>query len=150
MGCSTLVVEDIVKTLYKKKLEGSSEMLLSRITVLLVSLLSFALALTVVGILRTITTALALTTSFTFILISGIYFPKILRRAAGFCVVLASLLLWIIWTYFPSLRIGPELIYAEWVVCGGIIIAFALLAKEPAGDLFADPDEIGKGALKQA
>jgi SSS family solute:Na+ symporter len=141
MGCSTLILEDVVKRIYKKPLDGGSEMLLSRAVVLLVSLLSFGLALTVVGILKTITTALAVTTSFTFILIAGIYYPRILRRGAGFWVVLASLALWVIWTYFPSLRIGPELIYVEWAVCGAILLGFALLTREPAGDLFTAPPE---------
>jgi SSS family solute:Na+ symporter len=136
MGCSTLIVEDVVKKICKKPLEGASEMLVSRLTVLLVSLLSFALALTVVGILRTITTALALTTSFTFILLAGIYCPRLIRRAAGFWVVLASLLLWILWTFCPQIRVVPHLIYLEWAVCGAIIVLFAVLAKEPAGELF--------------
>ncbi|MDR3204551.1 MAG: sodium:solute symporter family protein [Deltaproteobacteria bacterium] len=137
MGCSTLVLEDVVKKIYVKPLNNAQEIFLSRIVVLLVSLLSFGLALTVVGILKTITTALAVTTSFTFIVLAGIYCPGILKRAAGFWVVLASLVLWIIWTYFPSLRIGPELIYAEWLVCGTILLLFAIFAKEPARDIFS-------------
>ncbi|MDR1086553.1 MAG: sodium:solute symporter family protein [Deltaproteobacteria bacterium] len=141
MGCSTLIVEDVVKKIRTKPLEGAAEMVVSRLTVLLVSLLSFALALTVVGILRTITTALALTTSFTFILLAGIYCPKINRRESGFWVVLASLILWILWTFCPKVRIVPELIYLEWLVCGAIMVVFALVAKEPAGELF--PEESG-------
>jgi SSS family solute:Na+ symporter len=136
MGCSTLVLEDIVKKAYKKPLKGAREMLVSRAVVLVVSLLSFALALTTSGILTTITTALALTTSFTFVLIAGIYFPKLLKRAVGFWVVLASLVLWLLWTFFPVLRVLPALIYAEWIVCGLIILGFWFFAKEPAGSLF--------------
>ena len=134
MGCSTLVLEDVVKKV-TGPMGPSREMIVSRLVVLLVSLLSFALALTVVGILKTITTALAVTTSFTLLIMAGIYFPQFCRRAAGFWVVLASLLLWVVWTYFPSLRIGPELIYVEWVVCGAIFIFCALFCKEPAGRL---------------
>jgi SSS family solute:Na+ symporter len=141
MGCSTLVLEDVVKKIYRKPLTESHEMLASRLVVLLVSLLAFALALTVKGILTTIITALALTTSFTFIVIGGIYFPKIMKRAAGFWIVLASLVLWLIWTFFPSLRVFPELIYAEWLVCGAILVLFGLIAKEPAGDIFARTKE---------
>jgi SSS family solute:Na+ symporter len=137
MGCSTLVVEDVVKKLYPRQLSGSREMLVSRLVVLLVSLLSFALALTVTGILQTITTALALTTSFTLIVIAGIYFPRILRRAAGFWLVLASLVLWLLWTLFPGLRVLPGLIYAEWLVCGVMVLLFWAFATEPAGDIFA-------------
>jgi SSS family solute:Na+ symporter len=145
MGCSTLILEDVVKKVYKKPLKGSNEMLVSRIIVLLVSLLSFGLALTVTGILTTITSALALTTSFTFILLAAIYFPKILKRAAGFWIVLASLVIWFLWTYFPSVRVLPHLIYAEWLICGLILILFGIFAKEPAGDVFK-PINIGEDA----
>ncbi|GHU04735.1 symporter [Alphaproteobacteria bacterium] len=146
MGCSTLVLEDIVKKAVPRPMSSGREMLVSRIVVLLVSLLSFGLALTVVGILKTITTALALTTSFTILIVAGIYFPKLVKKACGFWIILASLVLWIIWTFFPSLRVGPELIYAEWIVCGGIFALFALFAKQPAKRLIPlDPDAL-KGA----
>jgi SSS family solute:Na+ symporter len=135
MGCSTLVLEDIVKKVYTKPIPSSRELLVSRLTVLVVSLFGLILALTAVSILQTITTALAITTSFTLFILVSIYCPKICKRAAGFPVVLASLLLWIIWTYFPQFRIGPELIYVEWVVCGGIFIICTIFGKKPAGRL---------------
>jgi SSS family solute:Na+ symporter len=141
MGCSTLVLEDVVKKVYRKPIKGSREMLVSRIVVLLVSILSFALALTVKGILATIVSALALTTSFTFIVLAGIYFPKILKRAAGFWIVAASMVLWLLWTFQPAFRVLPALIYAEWLVCGLLLVAFAIFAREPAGDIFAKTKE---------
>ena len=134
MGCSTLVLEDVVKKV-TGPMSARREMIVSRLVVLLVSLLSFALALTVVGILKTITTALAVTTSFTLLIVAGIYFPKLCRRAAGFWIVLASLILWVIWTFIPAWRVGPELIYLEWAVCGTIFLVSALVLKEPAGSL---------------
>jgi SSS family solute:Na+ symporter len=141
MGCSTLILEDVVKKVYRKPLVGAREMLVSRIVVLLVSLLAFALALTVVGILSTITTALALTTSFTIIVLAGVYCPKLIKKAAGFWLILASLVLWLLWTFFHSLRVLPALIYAEWLVCGLILVAFAIFAKEPAGNIFSNSKE---------
>ncbi len=139
MGCSTLVMEDVVKKI-SGPMSQSREMMVSRLVVLCISLLAFGLALTVVGILKTITTALAVTTSFTILVVAGIYFPKLCRRAAGFWVVLASLLLWIVWTFMPSWRIGPELIYVEWLVCGGIFLFCAMFCKEPAGSLVPAED----------
>jgi SSS family solute:Na+ symporter len=136
MGCSTLVLEDVVKKVYRKPLTGSREMLVSRLVVLFVSIFSFVVALTATGILNTITTALALTTSFTFIVIAGIYFPKILKKEAGFWIVLASIVLWELWTMFPAVRVLPGLIYAEWIVCGALLLGFGIFAKEPAGNIF--------------
>jgi SSS family solute:Na+ symporter len=136
MGCSTLVLEDVIKkTVYKKAIPHKWEMVVSRLVVLFVSGLSFLLALTVVGILQTITTALAITTSFTLFVIASMYFPKACKKAAGFPIVLASLVLWIIWTYFPQFRFGGELIYAEWAVCGVIFVICAIFCKKEAGRL---------------
>ena len=135
MGSSTLVMEDIVKRIWTKPIKPEYELALSRVVVLLVSLFSLLLAFTVVGILRTITTALAITTSFTLLLVAGIYFPNLCKKASGFWVVLASLLLWIVWTFAPQYRVGPELIYIEWLVCGAIFWACAVFCKEPANRL---------------
>ena len=135
MGCSTLVLEDVVKKVYQKPISNRHEMLVSRVVVLIVSLLSFILALTVVGILKTITTALALTTSFTLLILAGLYFPKLVKKSAGFLIVAASLVLWIVWTYLPQFRVGPALIYMEWVVCVIIFILCAIFDKRPAGAL---------------
>jgi SSS family solute:Na+ symporter len=49
--------------------------------------------------------------------------------------VLASLALWLIWTFVPESRIVPELIYMEWLVCGVIFILCAIFCKEPANPL---------------
>ena len=56
---------------------------------------------------------------------------------------MASLALWLLWTFFPSLRILPGLIYAEWLVCVAIMILFAIVAKVPAGSIF-EPDADAK------
>lgn len=139
MGCSTLVMEDVVKKV-AGPMAPRREMLTSRLVVLLTSLLAFGLSLTVVGILKTITTALAVTTSFTLLIVAGFYFPRLCRRAAGFWVILASLVLWAIWTYIPAWRVGPELIYVEWAVCGAIFLLCAAICKEPAGRLITDEE----------
>ena len=138
MGCSTLVIQDVWKQLYTKPVSARSELLISRAIVLGVSLLSFLLALSVVGILKTLTTALAITTSFSLLIMANIYVPHLCKKASGFWILLASLLLWIMWTYVPSLRIGPHLIYLEWVVCFAIFTICAIICKEPAGRLLPD------------
>ena len=138
MGCSTLVIQDVWKQLYTKPVSARSELLISRAIVLGVSLLSFLFALSVVGILKTLTTALAITTSFSLLIMANIYVPHLCKKASGFWILLASLLLWIMWTYVPSLRIGPHLIYLEWVVCFAIFTICAIICKEPAGRLLPD------------
>jgi SSS family solute:Na+ symporter len=137
MGCSTLVLEDIIKKAYKKPIEGKNQMLVSRLTVLFVSALAFLLALTAQSIVQVITTALAITTSFTILILANIYLPKICKYAAGLPMMTASLALWIVWTFVPSIRgmWGGQLVYPEWLVCAIIFILCAIFGKKPAGHL---------------
>jgi SSS family solute:Na+ symporter len=143
MGCSTLVLEDIVKKVYPKPMNSKNQMIVSRLTVLFVSLLAFLLALTVSSIVAAITTALAITTSFTILILANIYCPRFCKRAAGFPMMLASLLLWILWTFLPSMRgmWGGQLVYPEWLVCFAIFVIAAILGKEPAGKLIPQEDK---------
>jgi SSS family solute:Na+ symporter len=137
MGCSTLVLEDIIKKAYKKPIQGSHQMIVSRLTVLCVSVLAFLLALTVQSIVQTITTALAITTSFTILILANIYLPKFCKYAAGLPIMVASLVIWLVWTFAPQVRPmwGGQLVYPEWLVCLIIFVLCAIFGKKPAGQL---------------
>jgi SSS family solute:Na+ symporter len=157
MGCSTLVSEDIVKKIYTKPISEKNEMIMLRVLVLFVSLLSFVLALTARGILATITSALAITTSFTLFVTAAIYFPKLCKKAAGFPIILASLLVWVYWTYITPYTapyyeklgltgilqwpIFKHIVYVEWIICVAIFAVCALICREPAGRLIAENKE---------
>jgi SSS family solute:Na+ symporter len=123
MGCSTLLIQDVLKRAFPKTFSPNTELLLSRFTVFLVSACSLVLAMNVVGILKTITSALAITTSFTLLILANLYTPSLCKKSAGFWTILASLVVWALWTYIPATRIGPHLIYLEWIVC---LIVFGL------------------------
>jgi SSS family solute:Na+ symporter len=155
MGCSTLVLEDVVKKAWKRPIEGKNQLLVSRLTVLFVSLLSFLLALTASSIVAVITTALAITTSFTILILANIYLPRFCKRAAGFPMMLASLVLWLCWFFLPYVekaspafkalnlrgRVSGQLVYPEWVVCLLIFILCAVFGKKPAGKLVPQDGE---------
>ena len=46
-------------------------------------------------------------------------------KEAGFWTLLAGFVMLILWQFFPAVRILPNIIYMEWLVC---IIAYALVA----------------------
>jgi SSS family solute:Na+ symporter len=144
MGCSTLVMEDVVKRVYKNGIKPSREMLVSRIATLMVSLFAFLLALTASSIVQVITTALAMMTAFSILILASIYFPRLCKRAAGLPMMVVSLLLWVFWAYGPTTLTEPfkafwggELVYPEWVFCLIIFALAAVFGKEPAGRLAA-------------
>jgi SSS family solute:Na+ symporter len=146
MGCSTLAIEDIVKKVYKKPISEKSELLVSRITVLFVSVLALLLALGVQSIVATITTALAMMASFTILILANIFCPKFCKKSAGIPMIVASLLLWIYWTYIPGNgafkeAFGRQLVYPEWILCLAIFIVCAIFGKEPAGKLIPQEEK---------
>ena len=135
MGSSTLLVQDVLKHWAPREGSPNRDLLLSRIAVLFVSACSFVLSLTVAGILRTITSGLAITTSFTLLILTNIYAPRLCKRSSGFWTILASLVVWALWTWVPATRVGPHLIVLEWAVCLAVFALCALLDPRPAGRL---------------
>ncbi len=138
MGSSSLLLEDVWKKLMPRAIPEEKEMAYSRLSVLVVSLVSFGLALTVVGMLKTLTSGLALTTPFMILLLVNIYLPGISKKAAGGWTLAAGLITWILWTYVPGAQVGPHLIYAQWVVCGSTFLIATALGKEPAHRLLPE------------
>ncbi|MEN2995504.1 MAG: hypothetical protein ABC360_00580 [Acetomicrobium sp.] len=126
-----------------EKITPRGELLISRLAVLLVSAATLWLALTSVGILKTITTALAMTSSFTLLILANIFAPALCKKNCGFWTILASVVIWVAWTLFPSTHIVPHVIYLEWPICLGVFSACALLSKEPAERLLKEVPEIG-------
>ena len=147
MGCSTLLIQDVWKRMSNKTYAPNTELLISRIAVLFVSVCSFGLALTVVGILKTLTSALAITTSFTLLILANIYMPHLCKKSAGFWTILASLVVWALWTYVPATRVGPHLIFLEWAVCLAVFGLTCVLDSRPAVALLPKEPDIPEGAV---
>jgi len=143
LGCSTLVTEDFLKRLMPGMISPKREVLISRLAVLLVSAATLWLALTSVGILKTVTTALAMTSSFTLLILANIYVPSLCRKVTGFWTILASVLVWLAWTWLPAVRIVPHVIYLEWPVCLVVFALCAVLSREPAEQLIKATAEAG-------
>ncbi|GHV38700.1 symporter [Synergistales bacterium] len=140
MGCSTLLIKDVILPNVNrdgKELSPNTELFISRVGVFLVSICSLYLAMTAVGILQTITSALAMTTSFTLLIVMNIYAPRLCKKSSGFCVILTSLVIWALWTWVPSTRIGPHVIYAEWIICSVVFAITSALDPRPANRLLA-------------
>jgi len=132
LGSSTLVMQDVWKRYFPSTVTEKNELLLSRMMVLLFSGVTYFLALTSVGILRTITTALAITASFTLLILANLFFPKYCKKAAGFWTIFASVAVWLAWTLYPQVRVAPHAVYLVWPACLATFALAYFLGKEPA------------------
>ena len=108
LGSATLVVDDIIKRFFFPRLDARGEWLASRGTVLLISLVTYGMATSVSGILRTLLAGLALNAGFAVVVCTTLFCPSLCRTGSALWVLLATgagLAAWFIvpkgWHVFP-------------------------------------------------
>lgn len=122
LGSATLVVGDLIKRFFSPNLSEQKERVYSRISVLVLSVFTYILAVSVSGILKTLLIGLTLTTAYTLITLMTIFWPGICRRshATGTLIMaMAALLVWLIVPQVPAFfkSIGMvHPIYFCWII----------------------------------
>jgi SSS family solute:Na+ symporter len=125
------VVNDFVKRFLAPDLGEKQERIISRVSVLVLSVLTYLLAVSVSGIVRTLLIGLTLTTAYTLITLMTLFWPSLCRRSHAtwtLIVAMAALALWLIFPQIPSFfqRINlPHPIYFCWIVS---LVTFFLVA----------------------
>jgi len=126
LGSAALVSNDIVKRFFAPDLSPEKDQLLCRLTVLVLSAVTFLLALTVTGILKVLLTGLTLTTAYTLIVLMTMIAPSLCRRSSATWTLLATMGAFVLWLLAPpGWRRLPHPIYFTWLVS---LLAFFLVA----------------------
>lgn len=132
LGSATLVSNDIVKRFFAPELNAAREQALSRITVLLLSIVTFLLALTVSGILTMLLIGLTLTTAYTLIVLMTLFWPAACRRSSASWTLSVTMGALVLWLLAPApWRIFPHPIYFTWIVSLLTFFAVAALDRRP-------------------
>ncbi|MBM4116696.1 sodium:solute symporter family protein [bacterium] len=117
VGSATLVSHDIIKRFFAPELSPAREQGLSRLTVFLLSVATFLLALTVSGILKMLLIGLTLTTAYTLIVLMTLFWPAACRRGSAAWTLVATMAALVLWLLTPlRWRFFPHPIYFTWVV----------------------------------
>lgn len=132
LGSSTLVVQDIWKRYIQPDMTDKQSIHASRISVLAVSVLTYILAANVVGILKTLTLGLTLTTSYTIVLLFTMFAPQYCRKSSAFWSVLIGMIFLLLWQFMPSIRIVPHAIYLAWPITLFTFFVVYFLDRRPA------------------
>ncbi len=125
LGSSTLVVSDIWKKYIQPDMDEKQEQLMSRIIVLATSVITYILAMTVVGILKTLIIGLTLTTAYTVILLFTLFAPKLCKKSAAAWTLITGTVFLALWVFVPAIRVVSHPIYLEWPIC---LITFLLVS----------------------
>lgn len=131
VGNATLIIGDIIKRFVAPNIDKNKERMGSRLAILGMSVLSYFIAISVSGILKTIMIALSLTAAYTLLLLATLFWPKLCRRSHAVWTLLASMAAFTAWLIIPQIPQFfteihlPHPIYLIWFVS---IITFVLIA----------------------
>lgn len=135
IGSATLVVGDLIKRFMAPDLGERGERIISRISVLVLSVFTYLLAVKVSGILETLLIGLTLTTAYTLVTLMTIFWPNICRRSHAtwtLLVAMVSLALWLIFPqvscFFQTISL-PHPIYFCWIVSLVTFFVVAMIDK---------------------
>ncbi|MFZ7103071.1 MAG: sodium:solute symporter family protein [Peptococcaceae bacterium] len=131
LGSSTLIVEDIWKRFIQPDIPQKQQLLLSRSVVLIISLLTYFLATSVLGIIKTLLIGLTLTTSYTAVLLFLLFAPQYCRRGSAFWTVLTGMIFLALWQFVPAIRIVPHPIFLAWPVALVTFLVVYLIDSRP-------------------
>lgn len=129
LGTSTLFSQDIYKKYINPNVDEKKFAMITKFTVIIIGILTFFLALTIVGILKTLTIALSLMTAFTLTFFFTIFKPSMCRKSSASATIIAGVLVLVLWSFMPAIRIVSHPIYLEWIVCFAVFLAVPIFDK---------------------
>jgi SSS family solute:Na+ symporter len=126
LGSAALVSNDIVKRFFAPDLSATKDQKLCRMTVAVLSVITFGLALAVEGILKALLVGLTLTTAYTLVVLMTMCCPKLCRRSSASWTLSTTMAALALWLIAPGdWRVLPHPIYLAWIVS---IVTFLLVA----------------------
>lgn len=135
IGSATLVVGDLIKRFLSHDLSEQGERIISRMSVLVLSVLTYLMAISVSGILKTLLIGLTLTTAYTLVVLMTIFWPGICRRSHATWTLLVAMVALVLWLIFPQLPAFfqsislPHPIYFCWMVSLATFFLISLIDK---------------------
>jgi len=132
MGSATLVCGDIIKRFVAPDLDPQREQLVGRITIAALSVLTFALAMQITGILKMLLVGLTLSTAYTLIVLMTLFWPSMCRRGSASWTLATTMIALAAWQIAPeSWRFLPHPIYFTWMVSLVTFFAVAVVDRRP-------------------
>jgi len=130
LGSTTLFTQDVYKQFINPNVDDKKFLVINKLCVCILGTITFALALSIGGILKAISIGLSLSTAFTVTFLFTIFLPKLCRKNSAFLTTLAGIVVLFLWQLVPGVRIFPHVIFMEWLVCLSIFLLVAVLDKE--------------------
>lgn len=135
LAAGTLFSQDIYKRFFKPEIDDKQYTRVNRYAILILGAITLWFAFNAVGIVKTMMIGLSLTTAFTLIFLCTMFAPGLCRRNSAFYTTLAGIATLVAWQFFPEVRVVPQPIYMEWIVCS---LTFCIVALVDKNKIIAD------------
>ena len=126
ISSATLVVNDILDHTLKMSFSERMRAWLPRIMVLIVAVVTFFVAARIESLLEFGIQCISLMTPFTFIIFAILYCPRILRKSTASLMIGISIVIQILWIFFPATRLVPGVIYYH-IIAGLLVLVLTCL-----------------------
>jgi solute:Na+ symporter, SSS family len=128
LGSATLVVDDVIKRFFAPGLTARGEWLVSRGTVLAISVATFVLAAAVeTGILTTLLAGLALNAGYALMVLVTLFCPSLCRRGSAFWVLVATFAAFGAWYVTPESWHLPHPVYHTLIAAVAVFFLVAVI-----------------------
>lgn len=132
LSAATLASKDIYARFINPKADDRKIAAMTRHSVMLIGFFTFWVAMSVSGIIPTIMAGLSLTAAFSVVTMVALFAPGKTSVNAGFWTLLVGLIVLVVWQTTPAVRVLPNVIYAEWLLCGATYWLVSIIDKQPA------------------
>ena len=104
----------------------------SRIALVIMMLVTLFLAYKAKSIVATIITVLCITPSFFWMMISFLYFPRLIKKSSALITQIAAYIFFFAWLFIPAVKAAfPTPIYVEWPLCTVVWFLCAAIDRRP-------------------
>lgn len=131
LGSATLFAQDIYKRFINPSVTEKKLMFITKLSVAILGLITFAFSLTIGGILQTLLIGLSLSTAFTVVFLFTAFAPNLCRKNSAFYTTLVGIVVLFIWYLVPAVQIFSHVIYLEWIACVGTFLLVPLIDSQP-------------------
>ena len=108
MGSATLVCGDIIKRFVAPDLDERGERIVGRVTIAGLSVLTFALAMQISGILKMLLVGLTLSTAYTLIVLMTLFWPSMCRKSSASWTLGMTMVARALWLVAPVVWTGLD------------------------------------------
>ena len=143
MASTQLITNDVLAPFKKSdKIDKKMDTVTSRVILVVLTLVTLLIAFTINSMVSSLVTILCITPAFFWIVLSLLYFPKLVKRHSAVITLSCAIIFFVLWLFIPAVKtMFPTPVYFQWPMCTIVFWLCNLIEKEPLKK-FPELDEV--------